>query len=136
MIKKMSLQQNVSRNSSKTVVRTVPEDQSREWANTVIEKSIGGRESDSEPKLNWVMIICVAVIVAIAIIYFIYGPKSIDSNNGTSTGVPLLDQPVMATPMTDITTTVTSTAPTPVSTPVSALSAVTNPVNTSGTVQA
>jgi len=119
----MSLQQNVSGNSSKAISKTTTsEDQARQWANNVIEKSIRDVNTDTnaEPKLNWIMIICVTIIVVIAIIYFIYSSKPAEVPAGNPieapASTPLLDQPVIPTG--------------------AALTAIADPVNTSGTVQA
>lgn len=56
--------------------RSVSEDRSRNWANNVIEKSAGGRvKKNNEPKLNWLMIIGVFILIVIVIIYFSYNNK-------------------------------------------------------------
>ncbi len=73
--------------SRQNVTRSASEDKSRNWANNVIEKSAGGRIIESEPKLNWTMVICVAILIIIAIIYFAYSsdskPKTNDAIGGT-----------------------------------------------------
>ena len=57
------------------------EDRSKNWANNIIEKSDGGRsKQNDEPKLNWLMIIGVFIVIVITIIYFSYNKSSDDTS--------------------------------------------------------
>lgn len=56
------------------------EDRSKNWANNIIEKSAGGRsKQNDEPKLNWLMIIGVFIVIVITIIYFSYNKSPDDT---------------------------------------------------------
>ena len=68
---------------------TLSEDRSKNWANNVIEKSSGGRsKEEDDPKLNWLLIVGVFIVITIVIIYFSYS-KSEDSLKENDT--PIID---------------------------------------------
>lgn len=83
----------MSRPGNRNDSRTVSEDRSRNWANNVIEKSTGGRSrKDSEPKLNWLVIIGVFIAIIIVIIYFSYRS---DGTDETGSALEAVNNPAL-----------------------------------------
>lgn len=76
--------------SSSVILKSNDEDKTRNWANSIIEKSAGDKVVEPESKINWVLIVGIIILIIAAIIYFMYSGETTEDTPSVVDAVPVL----------------------------------------------